>query len=348
MTPPDTATAAGIQDAARHLAEGRAAEAATVLERLVREFPAYVTAHVLLAKAMEASGRPAEALAAWHDAYFLMPGSPLVVRERARLLRAETDRPHPAEADPHEETDHPQPEMDDPYEQIVHPHEEMDHPHEGMAYPHSGEAHPHVETIPPQSEAEAMGEAEPERREPSEALGAEPDAWTMDVMPDAAPPHEYAAPPDQADDDWTILEETETPRPSSDAVTEPPVAPPPGHRPARPFTHGSASTEPRSEHEPRDDTPEADDLDTLIEQLENAPRLRPDPAFNDDALEDADADAGEVVSETLARIYEAQKQYGEAARAYEQLAEQRPGRATELLSKAAEMRRRAAESGPQG
>ena len=299
MTPPDTATAAGIQDAARHLAEGRAAEAAGVLERLVREFPAYVTAHVLLAKAREASGRPAEALAAWHDAYFLMPGSPLVVRERARLLRAEAD---PHKAGPPPETDQSE-----------------------------------TETTDPHSEADIV-DVEQEQEQPSEALGAEPEAWTVDGTPDAAASPEPAAPSDEADDDWTILEETETPRPSSDAVTEPSVAPPPGHRtPSRPA--------PRPE---RADVPEADDLDTLIEQLENAPRLRPDPAFNADAADDADGDAGEVVSETLARIYEAQKQYGEAARAYEQLAEQRPGRATELLSKAAEMRRRAAESGPQG
>ncbi|MEM1041868.1 MAG: tetratricopeptide repeat protein [Bacteroidota bacterium] len=86
-----TAPPAGIQDAARHLAENRTGEAVAVLEQLVAEFPAYVTAHVLLAKAYEAHGRTADALGAWHDAYFLMPGSPLVLRERARLLRAEPD-----------------------------------------------------------------------------------------------------------------------------------------------------------------------------------------------------------------------------------------------------------------
>ncbi len=86
---------AGIQDAARHLAEEKPGEAVAVLERLVADFPTYVTAHVLLAKSYEATGRPADALDAWHHAYFLMPGSPLVLRERARLLRAEPDDPAP-------------------------------------------------------------------------------------------------------------------------------------------------------------------------------------------------------------------------------------------------------------
>ena len=87
-----TTSPAGIQDAARHLAEGRPTDAVDVLERLVADFPAYVTAHVLLAKAYEASGRAGDALEAWHHAYFLMPGSPLIVRERTRLLRtAPTD-----------------------------------------------------------------------------------------------------------------------------------------------------------------------------------------------------------------------------------------------------------------
>lgn len=342
MTSPDTAPPAGIQDAARHLAEGRADEAAALLERLARDFPAYVTAHVLLAKAREAGGRPDRALDAWHTAYFLMPGSPLVIRERARLLRTdapqpETAHPHPAESDPQAETIHPsegmadpQAETDDPQPGMAHPHGNVDDAHEETTYPHE-----HVDD-PPSETADLQPEATATDEETAEALGAEPDAWTTDDTPKASP----GSSDTREEDDWTILDETETARPDDDGVTEPAVAPPPGHPPPHRPAHDQAGTEPLPE-----DAEEADDLDTLIEQLERAPRIRPDPELHVDEPDPEAFGAGEVVSETLARIYETQKQFGEAARAYEQLAAQRPDRAPELMGKAEEMRRRAAEAG---
>ena len=81
---------------------------------------------------------------------------------------------------------------------------------------------------------------------------------------------------------------------------------------------------------------EVDDLDALIHQLETAPRIRPDSDFREEGPEDDDEEEG-LVSETLARIYAAQKQYAAAARAYDQLAEQHPDRAAEFAAKAAEM-----------
>ncbi|MEP0548635.1 MAG: tetratricopeptide repeat protein [Rhodothermales bacterium] len=240
MTRPTPPPAAGIQDAARHLAEARTDEAVAVLERLIADFPAYVTAHVLLAKAYEASGRANGALEAWHRAYFLMPGSPLIIRERTRLLRSV-----PVEDEP--------------------------------ATP--------VAPAPAADFDEApMDEAPADNASWSEEEGAD--------MVEAA-----------------------------DAIAE---------------------AESHAEPEPDD---EPDDLDTLIRQIENAPRIRPDAHFKDDAVEEEEDDDDEMVSETLARIYEAQKQYDAAAHAYEQLADQRPERATELLSKAAELRRLAAGSG---
>jgi hypothetical protein len=82
-----TQAGADIQQAARHLAEGQPVAAIDVLERLTAAFPAYVTAHVLLAKAYETAARPSDALQAWHRAYFLMPGSSLISRQRSRLLQ---------------------------------------------------------------------------------------------------------------------------------------------------------------------------------------------------------------------------------------------------------------------
>jgi hypothetical protein len=83
----------------------------------------------------------------------------------------------------------------------------------------------------------------------------------------------------------------------------------------------------------------ADELDALIRRLEDAPRIRPDPNFRGPELSTDEADDDEdVVSETLARIYAAQRQYAEAAIVYEKLARQKPEQSEELLRRAAEMR----------
>ncbi|HEX8297517.1 MAG TPA: hypothetical protein VF594_00035 [Rubricoccaceae bacterium] len=75
-----------LQHPAELLATGRPADAAEALLAVVAEAPIYAAAHVLLGVALDAAGRPAEALAAWNRAAFLVPRSPLVLRERQRLL----------------------------------------------------------------------------------------------------------------------------------------------------------------------------------------------------------------------------------------------------------------------
>ncbi|HLA62905.1 MAG TPA: hypothetical protein VK610_00640, partial [Rhodothermales bacterium] len=88
----------------------------------------------------------------------------------------------------------------------------------------------------------------------------------------------------------------------------------------------------------------ADELDALIRSLSDAPRIRPDPDFRPPAptpVED-EGELDDLVSETLARIYAAQRQYAEAAIVYEKLARQRPDEAEGFLQKAAELRARSA------
>ena len=91
-----------IQTAARLLAAGRAAEAADRLHQLVDEAPTYAAAHVLLASALDASGRTSEALDVWRRAAFLVPQSPLVHRERQRLVEAHRDAPSQMPEEPEE------------------------------------------------------------------------------------------------------------------------------------------------------------------------------------------------------------------------------------------------------
>ena len=201
-----------VEAAAALLGDGRPGEAAALLKPYADEMPGYAGALVVFARALERSGDLQGALAAWHRAYFFAPDSPLVRRERARLLRQ------------------------------------------------------------------------------------------SDPLAEAAPSHLPARPPS--------------------APTAPPAA-----APVLPEPAGAAP---------------ASDLDALIEQLENAPRIRPDDAFDDaDDPLPTSIDAGGVVSETMASILAAQGQHAEAARLYERLAEQRPDDADALREKARALRDRA-------
>jgi len=87
---------------------------------------------------------------------------------------------------------------------------------------------------------------------------------------------------------------------------------------------------------------EGEDLDRLIEDLETA-RIVPRPDLDDIPEPDLDDDIDDMVSETLARIYSSQAQYGEAARIYEKLAVMDPNRADEMEAKAKAMRAKEAE-----
>jgi len=96
------------------------------------------------------------------------------------------------------------------------------------------------------------------------------------------------------------------------------------------------------ESEGETEADESLNLELLIQELEKA-RIVPDPdvqELSDDELEDEIED---LVSETLARIYAAQKYFEEARQVYEKLAHQNPERAHEFETKAMEMEKLARE-----
>jgi tetratricopeptide (TPR) repeat protein len=77
-----------IGETIRLIELGRTAEVTPGLENLARSFPASVTVHVLLARALEAEGVLDRALAEWQLAAVLMPNSPMVSEGLERCVRA--------------------------------------------------------------------------------------------------------------------------------------------------------------------------------------------------------------------------------------------------------------------
>ena len=305
LPPPPTA----LHAAARALAAGQPREAVRLLDALVAAAPAYAAAHVLLAKAREAAGDSASALSAWHQAYFLVPSSPLVRRERQRLL-ALTDTPAPSASEP-PATGTPVPEPA--------PAAELDPgtpppPYPETPYPDPPPAAPAAPVVPPILPPE--GEAPPI-------------------------PHPRA---EAGEIQWEVVEERDdVAPPAADARVEPDILAP-QDAPTEP--EAPDADQPEDAHvideitddAPASDFPVADELDALIRDLENAPRITPDPEFSAPAAS-FDDDDDDMASETLAQIYAAQHQYAEAAAVYERLALARPAEAEAMLAHAAEMRR---------
>lgn len=403
-----------LQTAARLLAEGRPDQAAERLAALLAEAPTYAAAHVLHATALEAAGRAADALAAWSQAAFLVPRSPLVQRERQRLAALfaapEPAEPPPAGVDSDPDTpdrslggaDRPLSDPDQPLDLsdlrlgavdrnlgavdrdpgLADRHLDLPDRHLGDANRHLipsdrdlGDAdrsvdgvdesldepdtprvfdEPFLEGLPLESlttlfETDTPLFVEDDEEEPAaqveNPVEAPPVADWGDLPPVGAPllppdapapgapatPSETTASPEP--DDWRVIETVD----AGDDV--PPPFTPPVAGPAEPsVAEPSVPTfEPFS---PAPDARPTDDLDALISSLEQAPRIRPDPAFSGPAVRVDESGVDEMVSETLAQIYAAQHRYTEAAVMYEKLAAREPARADTMLRRAAELRER--------
>ncbi|GAB5534930.1 MAG: tetratricopeptide repeat protein [Rubricoccaceae bacterium] len=359
-----------IQTAARLLAAGRASEAADRLHQLVEEAPTYAAAHVLLASALDASGRTTEALEIWRRAAFLVPQSPLVHRERQRLVDAHRAAPEEASEEPEEipieawDEDTPaQPE--DPSEDELPAREETsptlelatepDALHnltsstqeDAISEPEAVEVEDSAEASLASSTHEApeqeFHEARVEDAPPTpETVAAVEEPLEMPLLP---PEGDVRSTPRPArtdleleDDGWTLLEDDIAPL-SADAPRAAPLLPP-EPEPAPP----PAPPDPEPTPEPEPVTPDssiADDLDDLITQLDSAPRIKPDPTFSGPKVTFDESSMDDMVSETLAKIYAAQHQYVEAAVVYEKLAAREPDHADTHLERAAEMRDKA-------
>ncbi|NQV71688.1 hypothetical protein HQ496_01095 [bacterium] len=137
----------------------------------------------------------------------------------------------------------------------------------------------------------------------------------------ASPQSPGFAPVELADpESW---EAAVAPAPEPESPSKPETAPIEQHQPAH--------AEPSS--------PEYQDLDKLISELETA-RIVPDPNIEMIPQGELETEIDDVVSETLARIYANQKFFEEAAVVYDKLAVQRPDKAAEFLQKAQELRKK--------
>ncbi|WP_412070206.1 hypothetical protein [Rubrivirga sp. IMCC43871] len=350
-----------IQSAARLLAEGRPADAASRLAALVAEAPTYAAAHVLRATALEAAGLIDDALVSWGRAAALVPRSALVHRERARLLASQIQDdlapglPPPVPASP-PIAEAPAPPAPAPATEPApdHAYDEdddyADGPLLGFGEPTAFAADDLVFDPSPTAEAPDLGTPappEPEREpSPSRSPTPSPETWGDETgLASVLPPETPAGTPPPVPNvytpaaGWSLVDESDVPAPPPAAQVSPDVIAPEGD-PTPPADPAPPLPEATVEDVPPPMPSVADELDSLIAQLEVAPRIKPDPAYSGPTVDPNAGSVDDLASETLAKIYAAQHQYVEAALMYEKLAAQKPDAAADLLERAAELRRK--------
>jgi len=104
-----------IQDAISLLEQGKYKEAIPLLEHVTRRMPVYVTAHVLLARALEVENDLPRALKVWQRAHFLMPNSPVTSEGIKRVVaKSSLPRQSAVPLTPEDELDTPKPSKQQP------------------------------------------------------------------------------------------------------------------------------------------------------------------------------------------------------------------------------------------
>jgi tetratricopeptide (TPR) repeat protein len=297
-----------LQDAIDHLQKQDVDGAIATLERKIDELPAHLTAHVLLARAHEAKQQWKQALTCWENVYFLIPNSPVAREGKRRVLR---------KMDRGEEAD------------------DID------------EVAPPVPGAPAASASES-GAAGSEEAEPADEVS---EADTSEApLPPGAGTDDARADDERETAEDILSPDDEGPTTAPEAVSELEKLRQQAEEEARRggaraglSTQGPPSVggdEASPDEQEADGDNADDDLDQLIDELESA-RIEPSPDMDDVPAPDLEHDVDDLVSETLARIHEAQEDYRRAAQIYVKLASQDPDQARAYLEKAAEMRRKA-------
>ena len=300
--------------------EGKSEEAARILSGIVERLPRYAAARVALARAVALSGTPADALAEWSRADALVSGSG-AVRERFREL---------ADAMFSESGGRPGAAREAAVEHSAGEEATEQPAGEEAAEPLVGE----------RAAEQPVGEA---AAEPSTGAGSAVGAGDGEIAEAAEPASPLEPERDRMEAEWNTVRGAGSPEEAPEWRESPPAPEVSDQRGDQPpewdSSFGESGDGSRADVDvdieaPRDDF----ELDRLIDELQAA-RIVPRPDLDAMPAPDLSSDIEDVVSETLARIYATQKQFGEAARVYDRLAIENPDRAGEFEDKAAEMRR---------
>lgn len=361
-----------LQRAARCLAEGHLDDAIDLLSRITAAAPNYAAAHVLHASALNAAGDVAAALLAWNQASVLVPRSPVVLRERSKVMDAIAAAPAEPDVRSPDASAEPLPVLPvydrildslehdlvareatpDTPEQAGELTNQLDAPAIAPELPSIVVDSPELSTSSDKMEALPFEQFQQDDiATPTSEIGGDsalpPDHRTLELQdlltgpqelellsPEATDEPATTENGDAGRDDWTLLMEE----------VEKQEAPPESQVSILAPEESMSTRRPSSAQPVAESTAGfsvSDELDTLISRLEDAPRIRPSPTYDGPMVSINDAAVDELASETLAQIYAAQDQYSEAADVYERLAVQQPDRADTFLQHAAKMRQRA-------
>ena len=340
------------------LREGRPEEAIPHLEYLVDQMPAHVAAHTLLAQAYTMAKRWHEAKSSWQDASFLMPNSPSIQEGFRHILRTL------AQQQDAQQTAFSTEATDDSLENNEVPEVEDETPQAESPLASQPEAASPPDTSPLEQKEATIPEISFESIEDLSALEnpfsaldeASTPEFPLDVLEDSLStdasysedhtPSLFVSSPDAHTDETQLEPEPEAELPplheailnikdSSEAEAIP--AEPNSETP--PPINGANIASPilSQFQEAVPEWSEDEELDHLIQELETA-RIVPKPDHESIDPPELEQDIEDMVSETLARILEGQKQYEEAASMFDKLALIHPDRSEEFNTKASELR----------